>query len=300
MALKRLQSGNNNASDVPGGMLQRNNIHIAVCEAGAVGETLKALRTSPATTKAKAKFILATDGQTLEAEELASGETTIVCAYPDFPNHFGFFLPLAGISTIKEIKDNPIDVRTTGRLNKLYVELPSENSDWAMNECRHDMNNFMARLIFCFFAKDTDIFNGEGLFTRTVEQMSERDSANTHEVISEIFRAMNTPTRHEGKLDDHPRKAANIRSWANQFPYVNGGLFSGGADAPRFTRMARTHLLHAGSLRWREIDPDIFDSMIQAVADDEERGALGMHYTSVPNILKVLNPLFLDDLRAVG
>lgn len=127
-ALKRLRTGNNNASDVPGGVLHRNNIHIAVCETGAVGETLKVLHASPATTKAKAKFLLATDGQTLEAEELSSGET-IACAYPDFPNHFGFFLPLAGISTIKEIKDNPIDVRATGRLNKLYVELLRENPD---------------------------------------------------------------------------------------------------------------------------------------------------------------------------
>ncbi len=124
-ALKRLRTGNNNASDVPDGVLQRNNIHIAVCAAGTVGKTLKALRESPATTKARAKFILATDGQTLEAEELASGET-IACHYPDFPNHFGFFLPLAGISTIKEIKDNPIDVRATGRLNKLYVELRAQ------------------------------------------------------------------------------------------------------------------------------------------------------------------------------
>jgi hypothetical protein len=125
-----MRTGNNNASDVPGGVLQRNNIHIALCEPGTVGETLKELRASPATTKAKAKFILATDGQTLEAEELGGGET-ITCSYPDFPNHFGFFLPLAGISTIKEIKDNPVDVRATGRLNKLYVELLRENPDCA-------------------------------------------------------------------------------------------------------------------------------------------------------------------------
>ena len=288
-ALKRLRTGNNNASDVPGGMLQRNNIHIAVCEAGTVGETLKTLRASPATTKAKAKFILATDGQTLEAEELAGGET-IACAYPDFPNHFGFFLPLAGISTIKEIKDNPIDVRATGRLNKLYVELLRENPDWAKDERRAAMNHFMSRLIFCFFAEDTDIFNGEGLFTQTIEQMSERDGANAHQVLSEIFRAMNTKAAE--------RSSGNFRPWADQFPYVNGGLFSGSTEVPRFTRMARTYLLHAGNLNWREINPDIFGSMIQAVADDEERGALGMHYTSVPNILKVLNPLFLDDLRA--
>ncbi len=295
--LKRLRSGNNNASDLPGGVLLRNSVHFAVCEPGAVGDRLKALRASPATTKAKAKFLVATDGQTLEAEETASGET-IACAYADFPNHFGFFLPLAGISTIKEIKDNPIDVRATGRLNKLYIELLRENPDWAGAERRADMNHFMARLVFCFFAEDTDIFNGEGLFTQTVDQMSEKDGSNTHEVLSEIFRAMNVSTRHDGMRDNRHRTAAKLRPWADQFPYVNGGLFSGSTDVPRFTRMARTYLLHAGALKWREINPDIFGSMIQAVADDAERGALGMHYTSVPNILKVLNPLFLDDLRA--
>ena len=287
--IKRLRKGESNASDVPRGVLQRNNIHIAVCESGAVGETLKALRESPKTASARAKFILATDGETLEAEDLTSGET-ITSAYADFAGHFGFFLPLAGISTIKEIKDNPIDVRATGRLNKLYVELLKDNPEWATAARRHDMNHFMARLIFCFFAEDTDIFNGEGLFTKTVEQMSARDASNTHEVIGAVFRAMNT------KIAD--RVAAKLPGWADIFPYVNGGLFSGNTDVPRFSRMARTYLLHAGELSWRRINPDIFGSMIQAVAEDEERGALGMHYTSVPNILKVLNPLFLNDLRA--
>ena len=290
-ALKRLRTGNNNASDVPGGVLQRNNIHIAVCEAGTVGEALKALRASPATRKGKAKFILATDGQSLEAEELAGGET-IACAYPDFPNHFGFFLPLAGISTIKEIKDNPVDVRATGRLNKLYVELLRENPDWTKDARRADMNHFMARLVFCFFAEDTDIFNGDSLFTHTIEQMGERDGTNTHEVMETIFRAMNI------KSSERANAEPRLPNWANGFPYVNGGLFSGSTEVPRFTRMARTYLIHAGNLNWQQINPDIFGSMIQAVADDEERGALGMHYTSVPNILKVLNPLFLDNLRA--
>ena len=290
-ALKRLRAGNNNASDVPGGVLLRSNIHIATCEPGTVGDTLKALRASPATTKAKAKFILATDGQTLEAEDLITGET-ITCDYQDFPNHFGFLLPLAGISTIKEIKDNPIDVRATSRLNKLYVELLNENPDWAKAERRHDMNHFMSRLVFCFFAEDTDIFTGDGLFTTTVEHYSERDGSNTAQVLSEIFRAMNI------KLAKRASAEPRLPSWTNKFPYVNGGLFSGSTEVPCFTRMARTYLLHAGNLNWQKINPDIFGSMIQAVADDEERGALGMHYTSVPNILKVLNPLFLDDLRA--
>lgn len=286
--IKKLRTGASNASDVPGGVLQRSNIHIATCAAGTVDETLKALRESPKTPAAKAKFILATDGEQFQAEDLASGET-VACSYAEFPDHFGVFLPLAGITTVKQIRESTFDIRATSRLNKLYVELLKDNPEWATAERRPDMNHFMARLIFCFFAEDTDIFHGEGLFTRTVEQISARDSSDTAHVISEIFRAMDT------KLAD--RAGANIPRYANGFPYVNGQLFSGSVEVPRFSRIARSYLVHIGNLNWKKINPDIFGSMIQAVADDEERGALGMHYTSVPNILKVLNPLFLEDLR---
>jgi len=286
--LKRLRKGDTNKSDI-GGVLQTGHIHIAVAPKGEVTKTLAALRESSATARAKAKFILATDGEAFEAEDLAGCET-VACAYADFPNHFGFFLSLAGITTVLQIRENAFDIRATSRLNKLYVELLTGNPDWGTAARRPDMNHFMARLIFCFFAEDTDIFNGEGLFTTTIEQMGARDASNTHEVIGEVFRAMNTaiPERAHAKL---PR-------WADQFPYVNGGLFSGSLDVPRFSKIARSYFLHIGSLDWKRINPDIFGSMIQAVADDEERGALGMHYTSVPNILKVLDPLFLDDLRA--
>lgn len=287
-ALKRLRSGNSNTSDLPGGVLLRNHIHLAACAPGAVGATLQALRDSPATLKAKAKFILATDGDTIEAEDLAGGDT-IACALADLPDHFGFLLPLAGITTVKEIKENPVDIRATARLNKLYVELLRENPDWAGDARRADMNHFMARLIFCFFAEDTDIFHGEGLFTRTVETFSERESGNTHEVLAEIFRAMDI------KIAE--RAQAGLPNWANAFPYVNGGLFAGRPEVPHFSRMARSYLVQAGHLNWKRINPDIFGSMIQAVADEGERGQLGMHYTSVPNILKVLKPLFVDALR---
>ncbi len=284
--LKRLQA--NNKSDVDGAVLQHSNIHIAVCPAGAVLDTLGRLRESPATTRQKAKFILATDGEDFQAEDLASGEP-VVCCYKDFPDHFGFFLPLAGISTVQQVRENAFDIRATSRLNKLYIELLKDNPEWGSAGRRHDMNHFMARLIFCFFAEDTDIFTAKSLFTDTITQMSAKDSSNTHEVIGEIFRTMNT------KNED--RAGANLSRWANAFPYVNGGLFSGSNEVPRFSKIARSYLMHVGNLDWKKINPDIFGSMIQAVADDEERGALGMHYTSVPNILKVLNPLFLDDVR---
>ena len=112
--LKQLRAGTTNASDLPGGVLQRNNIHIATCDPGTVDETLKALRESPKTGAAKAKFILATDGVDLQAEDLVNGES-VACAYTDFPNHFGAFLPLAGITTVKQIRENSFDIRATSR-----------------------------------------------------------------------------------------------------------------------------------------------------------------------------------------
>ena len=288
--IKKLRSTKNssNSSDISGGVLQRSNIHIAVCAEGDANNTLIELKQSPATSKGKVKIILATDGVEFVAEDLNSGET-VACAYGDFANHFGFFLTLAGITTTKEIRNNAVDIQATGRLNRLYVELLKENQDWDTAERRHDLNQFMSRLIFCYFAEDTGIFPKEDMFTHAIEQISDSRSENADFVISKIFHAMDVKREDRNKED--------LPNWTRDFPYVNGGLFAGNRDVPKFSRIARSYLIHAGNLNWKEINPDIFGSMIQAVADDEERGSIGMHYTSVPNILKVLNPLFLDDLR---
>lgn len=294
--LKRLRK--NNTSDVDGGVLRRDSIHMAVTAPGGAGAALQALRESPKSGANRVKFLLATDGEEVQAEEAATGD------YRNFPlaeldRHFGFFLPLAGISAVRQIKDNPIDVRAVGRLNKLYLELLRENPEWEEEAKRPELNRLMARLVFCFFAEDTGIFMGETLFTSTVRQFSEDRSGvtNTDQVLAQMFLAMATPTQHDGKPDARYRRAAGVKGYADALPYVNGGLFSDAGEVPRFTRAARNYLLHAGELDWKEINPDIFGSMIQAVADDAERGSLGMHYTSVPNILKVLNPLFLDSLN---
>src|SRR5262249_4711897 len=126
--LKRLRKGESNKSDL-GGVLQTNNIHITVAEQGAVTKTLGALKASPATAKVKAKFIRVTDGDSFEAEDLASGDT-VACTYKEFPDHFGFFLPLAGITTVKQVRDSSFDIRATSRLNRLYIELLKDNASW--------------------------------------------------------------------------------------------------------------------------------------------------------------------------
>jgi hypothetical protein len=108
-------------------MLQTNNIHITVCPTDEVTRTLATLKASPATARAKARFILATDGADLEAEDMTTAET-VACAYQDFPDHFGFFLPLAGITTVKQLRESSFDVRATSRLNRLCSILSGSTS----------------------------------------------------------------------------------------------------------------------------------------------------------------------------
>lgn len=250
--IRKLRSGNSNSSDVPGGILLRNHIHLAIANSGEVSAKLQELKASSKTTSAKAKFVLATDGEMVEVEDLGSGDTK-ACSYAEMAAQcFGMLLPLAGITTVREIQNNPIDIRATGRLNRLYLELLKENPEWEKAERRHDLNQLMSRLIFCLFAEDTGIFYGEQTFTATLTQMS--NAENTHEVIAELFRAMDTKPEE--------RLAKKIKSWADVFPYVNGGLFDGNKQVPRFSKMARAYLLQAGSLDWKLINPDIFGSMI--------------------------------------
>jgi len=287
-SIKSLRKGKANKTDIDGAVLQRLNIHMLIAEADEVDAAMDALRASKATSKNKAKFIFATDGETVASENLNTGDH-LACDFDKLGENFTFFLPLAGIYFTAEIKNQDVDIKATARLNKLYMELLKENPDWTTPERRHDLNQFMARLIFCFFAEDTDIFLGNDLFTNTIKKLSDSRSGNVSQLIYDLFEVMDSPP-------DSPKRK-NYPKWKNDFPYVNGGLFGGNKDVPKFSRIARSYMIAAGELNWSKINPDIFGSMIQAVADDDERGSLGMHYTSVPNILKILNPLFLDDLR---
>ena len=136
--LKKLRTGNTNKSDL-GGVLQTNNIHIVVCAEGEVSSTLESIKNSLATKKAKAKYALATDGVMFEAEELSS-EEQVACEFDQFHDHFGFFLGLAGISTVKAIRENSFDVKATSRLDRLYVQLLKENPEWAASERREEID----------------------------------------------------------------------------------------------------------------------------------------------------------------
>ena len=150
VTIKGLRSGASNSSDV-GGVLQYRNIHIKVCAKGEVMESLATLKTSPAIVSRRARFVLATDGEEFHAEDPFSGEV-VVCDYPEFPEHFGFFLPPAGITIVRQIRESTLDIKATGRLNRLYVELLKVNPGWGAADRQQQMNHFMARLISCFFS----------------------------------------------------------------------------------------------------------------------------------------------------
>ena len=287
-AIKKLRMGDVKPSDVPHGVVRSGQIHLATCEPGGVERTLAALRSSPRNGPSKVKFILATDGEWLEAENLRTGDG-VATAYAEFDEQLSFILALGGFSSAREVKEQELDVKAARKLNKLVLELLKTDRAWGEDAMRTELNHFLARLVFCLFAERTDIFPGKGLFTRTVGDMAKGEPADANGVIETLFRAMNV---------DRPfRKAQGIPDWTTDFPYVNGDLFAGSTATPKFSRSALNYLRMAGGLDWGAINPDIFGSMIQRVADKGERGSLGMHYTSVPNIRKVLDPLFLDDLR---
>nr|WP_206599945.1 MULTISPECIES: DNA methyltransferase [unclassified Pseudovibrio] len=215
---------------------------------------------------------------------MKSGEP-LFCEFNELKDKFGFFLPLSGYERFQAAQENPVDIRATSRLAKLYDALTKKNPEWASDERRHDMNQFMTRIIFCLFAEDTGIFP-DNLFSKAITEYGGKRGETAHDTILSAFKAMTLP---EGRRGDLPK-------WADEFPYVNGGLFAGVSDVPEFSASAFQYLKDAAGLDWKEINPDIFGSMIQSIADPKARAELGMHYTSVPNIMKVIGPLFLDGL----
>ncbi len=282
--IAKLRNGSFNKSDLPGGVLMNQKFHFAPALPGMAAVTLDQLRANKRTLKHKPAILIATDGVEIAAEHPKSGDT-LHCAYAELGDRFGFFLPAAGKERYRAAEENPVDVKVAGRLAKLYDALIRRNPDWATEARRHDMNQLMTRLIFCLFAEDVGIFPQEQ-FSRLVFTHAGDKGEGMREVLISAFTAMNTPK---------PDRAA-LPAWTREFEYVNGGLFAGGIDAPVFDAPSARYLRDVSAEDWKGINPDIFGSMIQSVANAELRSELGMHYTSVPNIMKVLGPLFLDEL----
>lgn len=233
--------------------------------------------------KAAPKIIAVSDGQTLLAYDLREKDTyenPLERVYCDF----AFFYPLMDVERVHYVEESPADMKAAEKLAKLHDELRAYN-EFRSDSDLHDLNIFITRLLFCFFAEDTGIFEGN-LFTDSIQRFTKPDGSDLSQYLDESFNVMDLSLRPQ-----------HIPSIVKQFPYVNGGLFSKHIQIPRMGQKARRIIIECGELDWKDINPDIFGSMIQAVVNPEERASQGMHYTSVPNIMKVINPLFMDDLR---
>lgn len=244
------------------------------------------LKSSPAVVRYNTRFVIVTDYNELVATDIKTGET-IGFPIAEIDQHFTFFLPWAGMEKAQYVAEAHADVKAAERMGQLFDELLHANPGLleAPNG-RHALNIFFTRLLFCFFAEDTGIFENNQ-FTNAVGSHTHDDGSDVAEFLTDLFAALDT------------QRPEDKQSHLARFPYVNGRLFTMSSDqvVPRFTKKAREYLIESGTLIWREINPDIFGSMFQAIVTPGKRSDLGQHYTSVPNILKTIEPLFLDNLK---
>jgi len=238
------------------------------------------------------RFIIVTDFVQFLAKDTLTNDSLDI-EFSELPKHYDFFLPWAGMEKAQHQNENPADVKAAAKMAKLFDTIRKNNAIKEGEEVSEDgvisthaMNVFLSRLLFCFFAEDTHIFH-ENAFTNAISSHTKEDGSDLSSYLQQLFTVLDTPENQREDLPEHFKV----------FPYVNGELFSERHQIPNISRASRKALIEAGQLEWKDINPDIFGSMFQAVIGEDQRGNLGQHYTSVPNIMKVIEPLFLNDLN---
>ena len=284
-SITRLKSGDFNLSKVGGEILYKKKVFFKEEKTDKLLSAIESIVNDERILKHSPRFAILTDFKNLVAKDLKLGKNLDI-SIKDLPNHYAFFLPLAGSEVYHSTNDNEADRNAAYKMGQLYDLLITQNPNvYNSKESIHNLNIFLSRLLFCFFAEDTEIFEGDSIFTNTLYQHTNENGNDTNVFLDRLFDRLNSET------------SKGFPAHFSQFPYVNGGLFGGKKTAsPVFNAKARKILVELGELNWRDINPDIFGSMIQAVVIPEYRSDLGMHYTSVPNIQKLIKPLFLDGL----
>jgi len=282
--LARIKSGSKNKSKIAGEMHLDNQLHFKEIASGSLNEAMAELKSTYPQVKSKKKprFLMVTDFINLSAFDTKTADSLDI-ELTALTKHFDFFLPLAGMEKSHNFTENPADVKAAEKMAKLYDAILKDNPAESKEQV-HALNIFLTRLLFCFFAEDTGIFSDK-IFVGSVKSHTQEDGSDLSSYIERIFTILNQKER------------SDLPEYLLAFPYVNGGLFAEHFPIPCFSRRSRNLIIECGDLCWAEINPDIFGSMIQAVITPEHRGGLGMHYTSVPNIMKVIKPLFLDELQ---
>ncbi len=248
---------------------------------------LQTLKTDPLIKTHKIRLLVVTDFQTLLAYDVKTDDTLDV-EFVELDKDYAFFLPLVGLERAKDFSEHPADVKASEKMGRLFDFIKRYN-EFDTKDDIHALNIFLTRLLFCFFAEDTGIFDKDS-FCQTLQATTQTDGSDTNTFLHDLFEVLDLPM-------DSPQRA-NKPSHLTKFPYVNGELFREQYWIPEFNARTRRILLDCAKMNWAEINPDIFGSMFQAVIDTQQRGNLGQHYTSVSNIMKVIEPLFLQGLRA--
>lgn len=285
--ISRLRDGSRNIANVVGDTGFKKQLYFRPVDKGAdVYACAEALKVESVIASNDIRFVMVTDFDSVVAFDLKVDET-LDTDIRILDKQYAFFLPLiAGYEKAIMYSEHPADIKASEKMGQLF-DLIRERNDLSKPEDIHALNVFLTRLLFCFYAEDTGIFQQDQM-TKAIESTTSISGEDLDQFFTDLFIALNLP-------DGSPEKA-KLAAHFQAFPYVNGGLFKADEPIPEFSTKARRILLECGSLSWAEINPDIFGSMFQAIIDQEQRGNLGQHYTSVSNIMKVIKPLFLDKL----
>lgn len=288
--ITRLRNGDDsrNVAVDSGDVGLRKQLYFSVLEPGSdVASVADSLKTSDVVSRNDIRFVIATDFEDVVAYDLKADERLDIL-FDELAQNYAFFLPLAGYEKAVMFSEHPADLKASEKMGQLF-DLIRERNDLTKPEDIHALNVFLTRLLFCFYAEDTGIFD-EGQLSYAIQSYTQEDGSDLDQFFTDLFAVLN--------LDDSSAERQKMPAHFQAFKFVNGGLFRNDEPVPEFGRKARRILLDCAHLDWSEINPDIFGSMFQAVIDEEQRGNLGQHYTSVSNIMKVIQPLFLDPLYA--
>ncbi len=285
MSIKRLREGNSNLSSKDNQLIIKQKLFYEYSINDDLYAIIDGLKNDSTTYTHKPRFIVVNNPKKLLAIDTKTNETLDV-KLVELHKNIDFFLPWAGKEKYVAHQENPADVKAAEKMAHIYDEIVRLNPDLTKKDKNHSLNVFLTRLLFCFFAEDTGIFN-DNIFSKTIVNHTKEDGSDLADTLSVLFEALD-------KKDD---EKTNYPSYIQEFPYVNGSLFTDKAEIPMLNAKVRKLMIECGDQDWKEINPDIFGSMFQAVSVADVRSGLGQHYTSVPNIMKVIEPLFLNDLK---
>jgi len=247
-AVTRLQKGDYNISKIPGEILWKKKLFFKKETDADLHHLIDKLRIAPAITKQHPRFIVVTDFQTLLSVDTKTGDTLDI-SISELAKHYDFFLPWAGLEKAQFQSENPADVKAAERMGRLY-DIILEDNPTEEKDRLHALNIFLSRLLFCFFAEDTGIFQ-DNQFTNALASHTADDGSDLQAYLHKLFTVLNLSERL-----DYPQ-------FLQDFPYVNGGLFADDYPIPTFSAKSRKIIIECGTLDWKEINPDIFGSMIQ-------------------------------------